>query len=115
MIGTATSLALITTAGAYFIYDKFPRRIKKLVVKYSLLSDILAFIGVYMILGGTLTALFAASIMGCMVSAMLHVANHKNDYLYLYDMHSFIKEKLAEAKVALNTYGEAYRENKLTA
>ena len=29
MIGTATSLALITTAGAYLIYDKLPKRIKK--------------------------------------------------------------------------------------
>lgn len=66
-----------------------------------------------MILGGTLTALFAASMMGCMVSAMLHIANNSEDFLYLYDMKNMLKDKLEEVKLALNEYGKKYRESKL--
>lgn len=67
-----------------------------------------------MILGGTLTALFAASMMGCMISAMLHIANNKEDYLYLYDVGNMIKDKLEEAKLTLSEYGKKYRESKLS-
>jgi O-antigen/teichoic acid export membrane protein len=113
MLGTATSLAVITTGGAYLIYDKLPAKIKKFIVKHSLLSDVLAFIAVYMILGGTLTALIAAAMMGVMVSLMLHIANNKKDYLYLYDLRDMIKDKLSAAQKALSEYGDMYRQRKL--
>lgn len=51
--------------------------------------------------------------MGVMISGMLHVANHPDDFLYLYDLRDMLKEKLAQAKEALNAYGKMYRERKL--
>lgn len=114
MLSTAVALATLTTAGLLIIYGKLPRRIRKFIEKHNLLTDILCLIGVYFILGGTLTALFAASICGLIVSILLHVANNPDDYLYLYDLRTFVKDKLADAKDAMNAYGETYRKRKET-
>ena len=113
MLSTAFALASLTIAGFVIVYSKLPKRLRKLIEKHSLITDLLCLIGIYFLLGGTLTALFAASICGLIISALLHVANHPNDYLYLYDMRDFIKTKLVEAKEMLNTYGQTYRNRKL--
>ena len=112
MLGSAVALAILTTVGCFIIYYKLPRRIRKLIEKHSLLSDLLALVGIYLLLGGTLTALIAASIAGLIISIMLHIANNSEDFLYLYDMRNVLKEKLKEAKEALNAFGETYREKK---
>lgn len=49
---------------------------------------------------------------GLVISALLHVANHQEDFLYLYDARNMIREKLGQAKEALNNYGKNYRELK---
>lgn len=113
MLSTAVALAALTVTGFVIVYNKLPRRLRKFIEKHSLITDLLCLIGIYFLLGGTLTALFAASICGLIISGLLHVANHPDDYLYLYDMRSFIKTKLAEAKEALNVYGQNYRQKKL--
>lgn len=112
MLSTAIALAVVTTGSVFIIYDKLPKRVKKFIVKHSLMSDILAFIAVYFILGGTLTALLAAAIMGVFISIMLHVANNEEDYLYLYDLRNMLKEKLTSAKEVLNEYGAMYRKRR---
>jgi len=112
MLSTAIALATLTTAGCLIIYSKLPRRLRKFIEKHNLLTDLLCLIGIYFLLGGTLTALFAASICGLIISVLLHVANNPDEYLYLYDLRDFIKEKLADAKEALNVYGQTYRKRK---
>lgn len=49
---------------------------------------------------------------GLVISVLLHIANHQEDFLYLYDARNMIREKLAQAKDALNQYGQNYREMK---
>lgn len=85
-------------------------RIRRLVVKYHLLTDVLTLIGIYYLLGGTLTALFAASMCGIAVSALLYVGKHKDDFLYLYDLKEALKQKIDNAQQALNEYGRKYRQ-----
>lgn len=109
MLSNAVALALLTTAGFIVIYKKLPRKVRRFIEKYSLATDLFALILVYMLLGGTLTALVAGALCGLMISILLYVANNPEDFLYLYDLRDFMKDKLALAKEALNTYGEVYR------
>ena len=106
-------MAVLTTAGCCVIYSKFPRKVRRFIEKYSLITDIFTLIAVYTLLGGTLTALLAGAICGLFVSILLHIANNKEDFLMLYDLRDFLKEKLAELKNIVNIYGQQYRENKL--
>jgi hypothetical protein len=82
-------------------------------VYHSLLTDFTALIATYYLFGGTLTALFAGAMCGLMVSAMLEVVNHKERYLYLYDLCDIIKRNLASANAALIEYGREYNKSKL--
>ncbi len=109
MLTTAASLAILTIAACLVLYTKLPRRVRKFIEKHSLLTDLFCLIGIYMLLGGTLTALFAAAMCGLAISIMLHVVNHKQDFLFLYDLRSFIREKIKTAKEALDVYGQTYR------
>lgn len=113
MFSNAVALAFLTTAGCVIVYKKMPRKVRKFIEKYSLMTDLACLIAVYMLLGGTLTALMAGAMCGLLVSVMLHVANNEEDFLYLYDMRDFIKEKLSIAKEALNEYGKVYRKRRL--
>ena len=112
MISNAIALAILTTAGCIIVYQKLPRKVRKMIEKYSLMTDLIALIAVYYLLGGTLTALMAGAMCGLFVSVLLHIANNSEDYLYLYDMRGFLREKLEEAKVALNIYGQTYKAKK---
>jgi hypothetical protein len=66
-----------------------------------------------MLLGGTLTALVAAALVGLMTSALLYVANNSEDFQVLFDVSNVIKEKLADLKRLSKEFGEEYREKKL--
>ena len=89
-----------------------PRKIRIYVEKYSLFTDLFTLIAVYMLLGGTLTALMAGALCGLFISALLHIANNPDDFLYLYDLKIFLQEKLDMARHLLNEYGKTYRYNK---
>lgn len=110
MLSTALALAILTTAACIVVYSKLPRRVRKFIEKHSLLTDLVCLIGIYVLLGGTLTALFASAICGLMISIMLYIQNHRSDFLFLYDCRNLIKDKLSQAKEMLDAYGEAYRE-----
>jgi hypothetical protein len=92
---------------------KLPRRIRQFIVKHQLLTDVITLIGVYYLLGGTLTALFAASLCGLGISAMLYISNHKEDFLYLEDAKEILIAKIHQLKELLNTYGTKYRNARL--
>ena len=107
MIGTATGLALFSVAGVLIIYSKLPRGIRKFLEGHSLMTDFIALIAIYLVLGGTLTALFAASIAGLMVSVALYVVNNKEKFSFLDNMFASLKE-LADSSVKFlnDTFGE---------
>ena len=112
MLSTALSLAVLTTCGCLVLYGKLPKRIRKLIEKHSLIADLLALVGIYMLLGSTLTALFAASMCGIMISCLLHIANNPDDYLFLYDTRDFLKTQLSQAKTSLGELNEEYKAKK---
>lgn len=113
MMSTAFSLAVLTTSGFMLIYSKLPRKVRKFIEKHSLVADLLALIMTYHLLGGTLTALIAASLCGIFVSVLLHVSANEQDFLFLFDLKDAIKKQLNEAKKAAQKFGQAYREKKL--
>jgi len=112
MLSSALSLAILTTVGCLVVYSKLPRKVRRFMEKHSLLTDLIALFAVYYLLGGTLTALMAGALCGLFVSILLHISNNANDFMYLYDARDLIRAKLKEAKEALNTFGETYREKK---
>ena len=112
ILSNAIALALLTTAGCIVVYRKLPRKVRRIIEKYSLVTDLVCLITVYYILGGTLTALVAGALVGLFVSVLLHVANHEEDFLVLYDLRDFLKSKFVEAKTMFETYSATYRQKK---
>jgi hypothetical protein len=106
-------LAVMTTVGFYLIYSKLPRRVRKFLEKHSLMSDLIACILTYTLLGGTLTALFASALVGIMTSLLLLIAQHPENFLYIFDFMNFVKRNLSSMTNGLNTYGAQYRDAKL--
>ena len=82
MIGTALTLAALTTGGFLAIFYKLPVRLKKFIIKHPLTTDITTLGVAYLILGGTLTALMAAAMSGLFVSALLFFAKNQERYRY---------------------------------
>lgn len=76
------------------------------------MTDIATLLAVYYLLGGTLTALVAGALCGLFVSILLYVQANQQDFLALYDLRDFIRQKLREAKEAANAFGKVYREKK---
>ena len=58
--------------------------------------------------GGTITALMAGAIINIMVSAMLHVANNHNDYVWLFDIFDKCKAVMQRLKDYLAEINDNY-------
>jgi hypothetical protein len=112
MISQAMALAILTFAGFYLLFKKLPAKIQNFFLKHSLLTDILTTVGAYYFLGGTLTALFSASIVGLMVSGALYLSSHSEDFQYLFDLMDMGKQKLFEIQEFLKQCGAKYRMEK---
>ena len=112
MIGTAVALAILTTCGFLIIYAKLPQAIRDFLQDHTLLTDALALFAIYVLLGGTLTALIASAICGLFVSGLLHISGNKKEFLYLYDIYEASTAKLKNLQKTLKEYGEKYRRNR---
>ena len=86
MIQTATTLAILTTTGFFVVYLKLPKKVKIVIKKHILLTDAIALFGIHLLLGGTATALIAASMTGLMVTILLDISQENS--------HSKIKSAL---------------------
>src|SRR5690348_707599 len=112
MMSTAVALAAMVSASMYFCYQKLPRNVRKFILKHSLFVDFLAMVVTFFLLGGTLTALIAGAIVDLMVSLMLHIANHPEDYEFLFDAMKAVKELINTAKDKLKQANESYKAKK---
>ena len=112
MIVNGLVLAILSTTAWCVIFQKLPRRIRKLIQKHTLLADVVALLLTYMVFGGTLTALVAAAMVGLFISMLLHIVNHPEQFLYINDFIEIIKKKLTELKKVLDELGTSYREKK---
>jgi len=113
MLSNALALALLTTAGMMVVYKKLPRKVRRLIEKFSLVADILALLGVYWMFGSTLTALVAGALAGLFTSALLHIANNPEDFLFLADLSTLISKQLTKAKEFAHEWGKRYNETRV--
>ena len=104
MLSNAFALAVLSSAGFYVIYKKMPGRAQKLMVKYDLVADVAALIFTYVLFGGTVTALIAAAIVSIVVSMMIHIAKHPDDYVWLNQTLAVVKSLVNDAKNMLNDF-----------
>lgn len=109
MLSDAFALALLTTAGAMMVYKKLPSKVKRFLEKHALMTDLVSLVLTYLLLGGTLTALAAGAMVGIFVSGLLHIANNKEDFLYLFDFIDACKAQLASLNKTLSEFGKEYR------
>lgn len=77
MVTTGLLLGVVTAAGFMFIWVKLPKTLRNFLTKYSLLTDLVVCVATYVLLGGTITALFASAFMGIIVSMMLALVNNE--------------------------------------
>jgi len=82
LLTTALTLSILTTGGFIAIYLKLPKNLKTAIKKYPLATDIATLSMAYVLLGGTLTALIAASMSGLLVSILLLLSKHKEMRLH---------------------------------
>jgi hypothetical protein len=113
VLANAISIAVLVTAGAFMLYQKLPRNVRRWIVKYSLLTDFLAMVITYYMFGGTVTALMAGAIVDLLISAMLHIANHPQDFEWLFDSFKMIRELMDKVQVKLHEFNKAYKEKKM--
>lgn len=90
----ALALSILTTGGFAIIVGKFPPKLRHYIVKYELFTEIVTIVLAYVILGGTLTALFASAMVGLQVSALLYIAKHPEKFEYLGDIRDAVGEAL---------------------
>jgi hypothetical protein len=108
MMSNAFALALITTTGFMIVYKKLPGRLRRIIERHSLWADLGALVLVYLLLGGTLTALMAGALTGIFASILLHVANHKEDFLFLYDFRDMATAVYRDALGYVRKWGAEY-------
>lgn len=112
MMANALSIAVLVTSGFILLYNKLPRNIRRFITKYSLLTDFLCMVTTYWMFGGTVTALMAGAIVDVMISALLHIANHPNDFEWLFDALKAVKDLLDKARSMLSELNNRYKSTK---
>lgn len=75
MIVDALVLSGVTFAGAALIYEQLPLKAKLFLMEHKLLTRVICAVGTYTLLGGSVTALFAAGFLDLMVGVTLAILN----------------------------------------
>lgn len=112
MLLDAALLATLTGMSLILLYKKLPARVKQFLVKHPLLVDALAMCLTLGALGTSLTALMAGAMVDVVLGIAMYIAEHPDDFLYLYDAWNMLQTKMNEAKKVLNDYGAQYRNQK---
>lgn len=112
MLANALSISVLVTASFVMLYQKLPRNLRRYIVKYSLVTDFLAMVVTYYMFGGTVTALLAGAIVDVMISAILHIANHPQDFEWLFDALKMVHELLDKAQAHLKQLNDQYKAQK---
>lgn len=112
MLYDALVLSILSTIGFVMTYKKLPRKMRRFLAKHGVFTDVLTFVITYFTLGGSLTALTAGAMVAIWTSMLVTIAEHPEDYMYVYDFLDAVKENMSAAKVALNEFGAEYRVKK---
>lgn len=113
MLANALSISVLVTASFVMLYQKLPRNLRRYIVKYSLVTDFLAMVVTYYMFGGTVTALLAGAIVDVMISMILHIANHPQDFEWLFDALKMVREFLNKAQTYFKELNDQYKAQKV--
>lgn len=112
MLSNSIALACLVTAGITLLYQKLPRKVRRVILKFGLLSDLIAFVATFYLLGGTITAMIAGSLVGIFVSVFIYIGQNPDDFVILWDLKKLLKKKLEALKKLSKEYGAKYKEHK---
>lgn len=90
-------------------FKKMPRNVQRWITKHNLLVDLMCMMLTYWTLGGTVTALIAGALVDIIISGMLHVAQHPEDFVWLFDLIGKVKQTFAEMGSKLKGWNEEYK------
>lgn len=113
MVVNALILSAITITGCLIVYSKLPQKIRTYVEKYSLITDGLSLLFLYYFLGGTLVALLASAVSGLVISILLYIASHKNQYPEIVKFFAIAQQYLDNMLGMLNTLLKGMQNNGL--
>lgn len=112
MIFEGFALGILTTTGWCMLFRQLPVSVQNWIIKHSLLTDFAALVTTYFLLGGGLTAMFASAVADILISAMLHIANHPQDFEWLFDALRMIRELFGKAQNQLKELNNNYKAHK---
>ena len=107
------ALGLLTFAGWATVFHKLPPKIKQWASDHSLLVDFFFTFATYIILSGTIVALFAAAIVGLGFEGYMHIIRNKEDFTWFYDILETIKIRLKQLKEWLIERNFEYKQRKI--
>lgn len=113
MLSDALVLAILSSIGLAMLYLKCPDKIRSFLCKHPIFTDFLTFGLTYFSLGSSLTALTAGAMVAIMTSSLMYIEEHREDFLYLFDLKNFITSNLKQLKVWLTEIGESYRNKQI--
>lgn len=112
MLSNALAISIMVTGSFLFLYQKMPPSVRAFIVKYSIIADVLAMVSTYWMFGGTVTALMAGAMVDLMISALLYIANHPQDFSFLFDIIEMMKGLVEKGRAALADMNAKYKESR---
>ena len=94
------------------LYKKFPKGVQRFALKHVLLTDATLMVATVSTFGMTATGLLAGGMLDVIITCAIHIANHPDDFQYIFDAKNFLGEQLTNVSDALNEFGRNYRESK---
>ena len=112
MISNAFTMAVLGTTGFYMIYAKLPRSVRRVIVKYSLLTDFVAMVLTYLLFGSGITALLAGAMCAIIISVMLYMANNPTEFVWFFDALEQVKQLASAVRKKLDDLNTEYKVKK---
>ena len=112
MMFDAFVLASLMGISLLALFSKFPQRVRDFFTKHVLLTDAALLFATLGTFGLTATGLMAGVMLDTFMTIALYVANHKGDFLYLYDLKDFVATSLKKLQAEANRIGTEYRHKK---
>ena len=104
MLANATIFAGLSAMGLVFVFKKLPPKVQEFLLKHAILTEIITFLLTYVTMGGTLTALFAGSIVSTITTLLLHIRSHPKEYEGLVLASQWLSTKCSSFMSSMNSW-----------
>ena len=86
-----------------------PKFVQRFALKHVLITDAVLMLATVSVFGTTATGLLSGGLLDVIMTCAIHVANHPQDYEYLFDAKLALENAFSQLNQMLNEYGKAYR------